>query len=132
MADSRFRIILVEALLELERYAEAYDAAKAFREAYPKAGDAYRLFALAAEKTERELEADRAWKIITERSDPRREIWWEGMLRRLEIRAGSTRPEAACDVLVEVDSRVELMPPALKSQVEALRGSLSCGDRRTG
>ncbi len=130
--ERRFRIILVEALLELERYAEAYDAAKAFREAYPKAGDAYRLFALAAEKTERELEADRAWKIITERSDPRREIWWEGMLRRIEIRAGSTRPEAACDVLVEVDSRVELMPPALKSQVEALRGSLSCGDRRTG
>lgn len=130
--ERRFRIVLIEALLELERYADAYDAAKAFREAYPKAGDAYRLFALAAEKTERELEADRAWKIITERADPRREMWWEGMLHRLQIRAGSTRPEAACVVLVEVDSRAELMPATVKSQVDALRGSLPCGERRAG
>lgn len=130
--ERRFRIIQIEALLELERYADAYDAAKSFREAYPKAGDAYRLFALAAEKTEREIEADRAWKIITERSDPRREIWWEGMLHRIEIRAGSTRPQSACDVLVEVDSRMELMPPAVKPKVEALRGSLPCAGSQTG
>lgn len=130
--ERRFRIVLIEALLELERYPDAYDAAKAFREAYPKAGDAYRLFALAAEKTDRELEADRAWKIITERADPRREIWWEGMVHRVEIRAGSTRPEAACDVLVEIDSRAEFMPAALKPKVEALRGALPCGERRTG
>jgi len=127
--ERRFRIILIEAMLELEQFTEAYDAAKAFRTAYPKAGDAYRLFALAAQNTDRAIEADKAWKIITERSDPRREIWWEGMLNRIEIRAGSTRPKAACDVLLEVDSRIELMPAAVKPKVEALRGSLPCGSQ---
>ncbi len=125
--ERRFRIVLIEAMLELEQYSEAYEQAKQFREAYPKAGDAYRLFALAAAQTDRPIEADRAWRTITDRSDPRREVWWEGMVNRIEIRAGSTRPKSACEVLSELDSRIEFMPSAVKPKVDALRGSLPCG-----
>lgn len=124
--ERRFKIIQLEAMLELEQYETAYDEAKAFREAYPKVGDAYRLFALAAEKTDHPIEADRAWRTITDRSDPRREIWWEGMLHRIEIRAGSTRAEAACDVLSEVDARSEFMPSTMAPQIDALRERLPC------
>lgn len=130
--ERRFKIVLIEAMLELEQYSEAYEQAKQFREAYPKAGDAYRLFALAAAQTDRPIEADRAWRTITDRSDPRREVWWEGMVNRIEIRAGSTRPKSACEVLSELDSRIEFMPSAVKPKVDALRGSLPCGGARTG
>ena len=124
--ERRFKIILIEGLLELGQDADAYEQAKVFRESYPKAGDAYRLFALAAAKTDRPIEADRAWRIITDRSDPRREMWWEAMLHRMEIRAGSTRPQAACEILSEVDTRIELMPRAMAPRIEAMRGSLPC------
>lgn len=124
--ERRFKIILIEGMLELEQYADAYEQARQFREAYPKAGDAYRLFALAAAKTDRPIEADRAWRIITDRSDPRRERWWEAMLQRIEIRADSTRPQAACEILAEVDTRIELMPSTMAPRVEALRGTLAC------
>jgi len=130
--ERRFKIILIEAMLELDQNEAAYEQAKLFREAYPKAGDAYRLFALAAAKTDHPIEADRAWRIITDRADPRREVWWEAMLERIEIRAGSTRPEAACDVLSELDTRIELMPTAVAPRVEALRGALSCPSTQTG
>jgi hypothetical protein len=113
-------------MLELEQNEEAYEQAKLFREAYPKAGDAYRLFALAAAKTGHPIEADRAWRIITDRADPRREVWWDAMLQRIEIRAGSTRPQAACEVLSELDTRIELMPSAVAPRVEAMRGTLAC------
>lgn len=126
--ERRFKIILIEGMLEQEQYAEAYEQAKLFRDAYPKAGDAYRLFALAAGHTDRPIEADRAWRTITDRSDPRREIWWQGMLHRMELRAASTRPKAACEVLSEVDARIELMPPAVAPKLEALRLSLPCAE----
>ncbi len=128
--ERRFKIILIEAMLDLEQYAEAYEQAKQFREAYPKAGDAYRLFAIAAAKTDRPIEADRAWRIITDRADPRREVWWDAMLQRIEIRAGSTRPKAACEVLSEVDARAPLMPAAVAPKFEALRGTLPCAAQR--
>lgn len=130
--ERRFKIVLIEGMLELEQYAEAYDQARAFRDAYPKAGDAYRLFGLAAAKTDRPIQADKAWATITDRSDPRREIWWEGMLNRIEIRAGSTRPKSACEVLMQIDSRIDLMPSALAPKVEALRDTLPCTSKQTG
>ncbi|MEM7542616.1 MAG: hypothetical protein AAF384_13690 [Pseudomonadota bacterium] len=122
----RLEILVIEALLELERFNNAYQQARAFREAYPQVGDAYRLFAVAAAKADRPIEADRAWQAITERSNPTREIWWEGMLQRVQIRATSTRPESSCKVFSEIERRSEFMPEDFKPQVEALRGTLPC------
>jgi hypothetical protein len=132
MMERRFKIMLVEAMLELEQYPEAYEQAKAFRDAYPKAGDAYRLVALAAAKTDRPIQADKAWRTITDRADPRRKIWWEGMLNRIDIRASSTRPKAACKVLLEIDSRIELMPSTFAPKIEALRTTLPCATKQAG
>ena len=129
--ERRFKIILIEAMLELEQFSDAYEQAKLFRQAYPKVGDGYRLFALAAAKTDRPVEADRAWRTITDRSDPRRDTWWEGMLYRVQIRAESTRPKTACEVLFELDSRSEFMPAAVKPKLEALRGTLPCPQGQT-
>ena len=130
--ERRFKIVLIEGMLELQQYPEAYEQAKAFRDAYPNVGDAYRLFALAAAKTDHLIQADTAWQAITDRSDPRREIWWEGMLNRIEIRAGSTRPKSACEVLSQIDSQIELMPSSLAPKFKALRGNLPCEGQQTG
>ena len=130
--ERRFKILWIEGMLALKQYDKAYAEAKKFRKAYPKAGDAYRLFALAAEKTKHEIEADRAWRTITDRADPRRKIWWEGMLHRIEIRAGSTRPKAACEVLSEIDSRTEFMPRDLAPRIESVRASLPCQSTGSG
>ncbi|MFT4580474.1 MAG: hypothetical protein ACI915_000794 [Gammaproteobacteria bacterium] len=130
--ERRFKIVLIEGMLELQQYPQAYDQAKAFRDAYPKVGDAYRLFALAAAKTGHPIQADTSWKAITDRSDPRREIWWEGMLNRIEIRAGSTRPKSACEVLSQVDSQIELVPSSMAPKIKELRGNLPCAGQQTG
>lgn len=127
----RFKIMMIEAMLELEQFADAYEQAKLFRQAYPKAGDGFRLFALATAKTDRPVEADRAWRTITDKTDPRRDTWWEGMLHRVQIRAESTRPKTACEVLFELDSRREFMPAGFKPKLEALRGTLTCPQSQT-
>jgi hypothetical protein len=124
--EQRFKMIVIEALLELEQFPNAYEKARLFREAYPALADGYRLFALAAAKTDRPFEADSAWRAITDRTDPRREMWWEGMLQRAHIRGQSTRPESSCEVLSEIESRSEFMPAEIKPQVEVLRASLPC------
>ncbi len=132
LMEQRFKIIVIETMLELEQFTDAYEQAKLFRQAYPKVGDGYRLFALAAAKTDRPVEADRAWRTITDRTDPRRELWWEGMFHRVHIRAESTRPKAACEVLSELESKSEFMPDVVKPKLEALRGTLPCSQGQTG
>ena len=123
----RFEAIVIEAMLSLEQNAEAYDRAKQFRTRYPKLGDAYRLVALSAAKTNRPFEADKAWRAITDKSDPRRPIWWEGMLHRVRIRGQSTRPQSACAVLLDIDAKSEFMPVELQSEIDDWRGTLNCG-----
>ncbi len=129
--ERRFKIMMIEAMLEVQRFEDAYDHAKLFRKAYPKAGDGFRLFALAAAQTDRPVEADRAWRTITDRTDPRRDTWWEGMIHRAQIRAESTRPKTACEVLFELDSRREFMPAGFKPKLEALRGTITCPASQT-
>ena len=130
--ERRFKTILIEALMELDQYPQAFEHAQLFRKAYPKSGDAYRLFALAAAKTDRSVQADRALRVITDRSDPRGQIWWDAMLDRIKVRADSTRPKAACKVLLELDARIDLMPAAVAPRVEAVRGTLPCVGGPTG
>ena len=130
--EQRFKIIVIEAMLELDQYPDAYEQAKLFRQAYPKVGNGYRLVALTAAKMERPVEADRAWRAITDRADPRRDIWWEGMLSRAHIRAESTRPKTACEVLSELESRSEFMPAEIEPKLEALRSTLPCTEDQAG
>ena len=122
----RFEMLEIDTLSELGQFENAYASAKRFRDAYPKLADAYRLFALAATKTDRPFEADRAWRAITERTDPRRDVWWEGMLQRVEIRATSTRPESRCEVLSEIELRTEFMPTKFQPEVERILGRFAC------
>lgn len=118
--ERRFRIMEIDGMLALEQYEQAYEASKKFLELYPRAGDGWRVLAVSAGKTGKPFEADSAWKTITERADPRRELWWEGMLSRAEIRAASTRPKAACEILDELSARKSQMPAGLNSKVEAV------------
>ena len=118
--ERRFRIMEIDNMLALAQYEEAYEASKGFLELYPRAGDGWRVLAVAAGKTGKPFEADSAWKTITERADPRRELWWEGMLSRAEIRAASTRPKAACQILEELTARKSQMPAGLDTKVDAV------------
>jgi hypothetical protein len=54
------------------------------------------------------------------------------MLNRIEIRAGSTRPKSACEVLSQVDSQIELMPSSMAPKIKELRGNLPCAGQQTG
>jgi tetratricopeptide (TPR) repeat protein len=118
--ERRFRVMEIDAMLALGQYEQSYDAAKSFLELYPRAGDGWRVLAVAAGKTGKPFEADNAWKTITERADPRRDLWWEGMLSRAEIRAASTRPKAACEIIEEIVARKSQMPKALEPRVAEL------------
>lgn len=118
--ERRFRVMEIDAMLALEQYEQAYDAAKEFLALYPRAGDGWRVLAVSAGKIGKPFEADNAWKTITERADPRRELWWEGMLSRAEIRAASTRPKAACEIIEEISARKTQMPKGLSARVSEL------------
>ena len=123
----RFRALQVELLLERGDGEGAYSAARTFVQDFPKAGDGYRLLAQAAEKTKRAIEADNAWSVITNKVPPSFEIWWEGMLARVAIRAGSTRPEAACELVPKIG---RAKPPTREfgERWQALRKQLRCPD----
>ncbi|MGR8948315.1 MAG: hypothetical protein ACU84Q_09730 [Gammaproteobacteria bacterium] len=129
--ERRFRIMEIDAMLATAQYEAAYDAAKDFLEKYPRAGDGWRVLAVAAGKTGKPFEADSAWKTITERADPRRELWWEGMISRAEIRSASTRPKAACQILEEISARKSQMPAGFSTKVEeitrAVNSKSKCG-----
>ena len=112
-------------MLSLAQYEQTYTAAKKFLDDYPRAGDGWRVLAIAAGKTDKPFEADSAWKTITERADPRRELWWQGMLSRAEIRAASTRPKAACQILQELVARESQMPPGMDARVEEVTKAVS-------
>ncbi|MEM7467084.1 MAG: hypothetical protein AAF387_09385 [Pseudomonadota bacterium] len=128
--ERRFRVMEIDAMLALNQFEQAYETSKKFLELYPRAGDGWRVLAVSAGKTGKPFEADNAWKTITERADPRRELWWEGMLSRAEIRAASTRPNAACQILEEIAARKSQMPAGLVSKVkdvtQAVRLKSSC------
>ncbi|MGD9604084.1 MAG: hypothetical protein AB7O21_19970 [Gammaproteobacteria bacterium] len=124
--ERRIRLQKIDDLLVVGRGDDAYAAAQALVKDYPRAGDAYRMLARAAQETRRLIEADNAWRIITEKVPPKQDIWWEGMLARIDIRAGSTRPEAACELVATVSKRLPAPKPEYSSRFATLRQRVTC------
>ena len=124
--DRRFRVMLVEILLEQADTQAAYDGALDFAKQHPTSGDAWKLLAKASEASEQPFEADRAWGVITNKAVPTMPIWWEGMLSRVRIRADSTRPEQACPLLAELDQHSEYLPANFIDELTAALGNSHC------
>ena len=112
--DRRLRNLTIEGLLERGENEQAYDEARAYTRDHPSSGDAWRLLAQSAERTDQPFEADRAWRVITDKAVPTMSIWWEGMLNRVRIRTHSTRPEEACPLLDEIERSAEHMPESAR------------------
>ncbi|MGE3775325.1 MAG: hypothetical protein AB7I32_20550, partial [Gammaproteobacteria bacterium] len=80
----------------------------------------------AAAATRRYVEADDAWAVITDKVPPSFEVWWEGMLSRIELRAASTRPEAACELTGKVARQAQAPTAELAQRWDALRRRVAC------
>ncbi|MSR14216.1 MAG: hypothetical protein EXR86_06545 [Gammaproteobacteria bacterium] len=124
--ERRFRLMAIEDLLAAGQGDAGYDAAKRLIKDYPRAGDGYRMLAKAAQQTKRLVEADNAWRIITEKVPPKQDVWWEGMLSRIDIRLTSTRPEAACELIATVDQRLPAPKDEFKTRFASLRQRATC------
>lgn len=124
--ERRFRLQKIEDLVGLGRGEDAYQQALALVKEFPRAGDAYRMLAVAARSTRRLIEADNAWRIITEKVPPKQDIWWEGMLSRIDIRAGSSRPESACELLPAVARALPAPNAEFSARFAALRQRVEC------
>ncbi len=124
--ERRFRLQKIEDLMALGQGEDAYKSAQALIKDYPRAGDAYRMLARAAHQTKRLIEADNAWRIITEKVPPKQEVWWEGMLSRIDIRASSTRPAAACELVATVTQRLPAPNADYTARFAALRKRVTC------
>ncbi len=123
--ERRFRLLHIELLLADGQGEAAYTASRALVADYPKTGDGYRMLARSAQQTKRLIEADNAWAIITKKVPPSFPIWWDGMLSRIEIRAGSTRPESACELAVKV-ARQKAPDAGTEKRWQAARSRLKC------
>jgi hypothetical protein len=124
--ERRFRLLEIESLLTLERGEEAYAAARRLIADYPKAGDGYRVLAQSAAQTRRLIEADNAWAVITNKVPPSFEVWWEGMLSRIELRADSTRPASACELVHKVARQPKAPNADFERRWAALRARVAC------
>ncbi len=124
--ERRFRLLAIDTLLAVGQGEEAYAAARALLRDYPRAGDGYRALAKAAAATRRPIEADEAWRVITDKVPPTDEIWWEGMLSRVEIRARSTRPDAACELLDTLERRPNAAPAGQQARLDELKRTVHC------
>jgi hypothetical protein len=124
--ERRLRLLSIESLLALNRVDEAYGAARGFVGKYPSSGNGWMLLARAAERSGEWIDADRAWRVITDRTPPGVESWWQGMVKRAEIRAASTRPESACDLRTELEPLRTQIPAALRTRFEAAFATGAC------
>lgn len=124
--ERRFRLLLIDTQLATGQGEEAYSAARALIKDYPKAGDAYRMLARAAQATGRLIEADNAWAVITDKVPPSFEVWWEGMLGRIEIRAASSRPESACELVTKVSRQPRAPSESLSARWAGLSKRVNC------
>jgi hypothetical protein len=124
--ERRFRLLQIETLLALGRGEDAYAAARALLVDYPKAGDGYRMLGKAAAATKRYVEADNAWAVITDKVPPSFDVWWEGMLSRIELRASSTRPEAACELTGKVARQPKAPTAELAQRWETVKRRVAC------
>lgn len=124
--DRRVRAMVIEALLATDEVDAGYDEALDFAKVYPSSGDAWRLLAKASEASEQPFEADRAWGVITNKAVPTMPIWWEGMLSRVRIRSGSTRPEAACELLAQIEQHREYLPADRHDELARVQAAAPC------
>jgi len=124
--DRRLRKLIIEGLLERGENEQAYDEARAYTRDHPSSGDAWKLLASSAERTDKPFEADRAWRVITDKAVPTMSIWWEGMLNRVRIRTHSTRPEEACPLLDEIQRSAEHMPETSRETYQEALAESAC------
>lgn len=124
--DRRFYRLIIENLLSLDSQEAAHKKALAFTREHPSSGDAWRLLARTAELTGDPFTADKAWSVITDKVLPTSDIWWEGMLNRVRIRSGSTRPEQACPLLELLQRRAGHLPESQKTTYETILEDAQC------
>lgn len=124
--DRRFYRLIVESLLSVNNREAAREKALVFTREHPSSGDAWRLLARAAELTGDPFAADKAWSVITDKVLPTSDIWWEGMLNRVRIRSGSTRPEQACPLLEQLQHRAGHLPENQKTAYETILEDTQC------
>lgn len=124
--DRRFYRLITENLLSLDSQEAAHKKALAFTREHPSSGDAWRLLARTAELTGDPFTADKAWSVITDKVLPTSDIWWEGMLNRVRIRSGSTRPEQACPLLELLQRRAGRLPESQKTTYETILEDTQC------
>lgn len=124
--DRRFYRFIIENLLSINNREAAHEKALAFTREHPISGDAWRLLARTAELTGDPFTADKAWSVITDKVLPTSDIWWEGMLNRVRIRSGSTRPEQACPLLEQLQHRAGHLPESQKTTYETILEDTQC------
>jgi hypothetical protein len=122
----RLRLVRIDHLLALERTEKAFAAAGMAIAAHPDSGDAWQRYAAAAEATGRAHEADDALARLTDVWPEGSTDWWAGMLRRLALRAASTRPEATCRLGDEIAARADPPPVERRAQVQKLLHQAGC------
>lgn len=123
--DRRVRLMHIDILSQQHKQEEAYAEAKALIEKYPKAGDGWRALGKTAASTNRLIEADRAWRVITDKA-PSNEVWLEGMFARIDIRTASLRAQAACELLAELEAKKTLIPADQAARIPALGIKANC------
>jgi hypothetical protein len=84
------------------------------------------MLARSAQQTRRLVEADNAWAVITDKVPPSFDVWWEGMLSRIELRAASTRPAAACELVGKVARQPKAPNPEFERRWADLRKRVDC------
>ena len=124
--DRRFYRLIIDSLLSINEHETAHNKALAFTREHPASGDAWRLLARTAELTDDPFTADKAWSVITDKALPTTVIWWEGMLSRVRIRSGSTRPEQACPLLEVLQRKAKLLPDSQKTTYETILEDTHC------
>jgi len=122
----RLRLVRIDHLLALDQQERAYAAAGTAVATHPDSGDAWQRYAAAAEASGRAREADDALARLTDAWSAGSADWWAGMLRRLALRAASTRPEAACRLWDEITARADPPPTVRRAHVQKLLTRAGC------
>jgi len=125
----RVELLLLEHALEASDPAAAHERSREFVERHPRSGEGWMLLARAAERAGALFDAEQAWATVTDNlpaGDPR---WRRGMVKRLELRAASTRPRSACAILQTLQAYLDELSAEQRQAVQAAGAAADCSVR---
>jgi hypothetical protein len=124
--NQRYLFLLqIRGLIANKNNTRAFNLADELVHKYPKSGDVWKVYAVAAEQSENYSEADRAWAKLAKSSPKGSPLWLESVLKRATLNSNRDVSKA-CSLLVSAVPYIHLMESKAENEFRLWMKNLKC------